>query len=124
MRIERQCPEADWETIWKTLAATSTSEEDKANWYRVIHDIIATNDRIHRIRIVPTDLCSECTQNDALMHRLTEYGENKSNWELIPNQIARMRRVAPKNIPKEWLLRPQMSLWPPQRQRAVLWILA
>jgi len=30
--------------------------------------------------------------------------------------------MAAKNIPKEWLLRPQMNLWPPQRRRAVLWI--
>ena len=28
------------------------------------------------------------------------------------------------NAPQEWLLRPQFCLWPSQRQRAVLWLLA
>ena len=62
----------------------------------------------------------------------TDYGldgpgsnpENAANWKRIQNHIARMLRVAPKNIPHEWLIRPQMNLWPPQRQRAVLWLLA
>lgn len=61
MRIDRQFPEADWETIWKNLVATPTSDEDKAHWYRVIHDIIVKNERLHRNRIAPTDLCSACT---------------------------------------------------------------
>jgi hypothetical protein len=28
------------------------------------------------------------------------------------------------HIPEEWLLRPDFQLWPPQRHRAVLWMLA
>jgi len=56
MRAEKQCPEAEWKTIWKNLALTPTTGEDKANWYKVIHDIIPTNERLHRIRIAPKDL--------------------------------------------------------------------
>jgi len=33
-------------------------------------------------------------------------------------------RTIPARIPNEWLLRPQFYLWPPQRQRAVLWVLS
>jgi hypothetical protein len=33
-------------------------------------------------------------------------------------------RKIPARIPNEWLLRPQFYLWPPQRQRAVLWVLS
>ena len=124
MRAEKQCPEAEWTTIWKNLALTPTTGEDKANWYKVIHDIIPTNERLHRIRIAPTDLCFECNQKDTLIHRMIECGENAANWKRIQNHIARMLRVAPKNIPHDWLIRPQMKLWPPQRQRAVLWLLA
>ena len=46
-------------------------------------------------------------------------------------QVARMvikiqiiLRMDPKYIPTEWLLRPTLKLWPPQRHRAVLWTLA
>ena len=96
---------------------------DKANWYKIVHDIIPPNGRLHKIRIAPTDLCNECNQKETLIHRMTECGENAANWKRIQNHIARMLRVAPENIPHEWLIRPQMNLWPPQRHRAVLWLL-
>jgi len=64
MRAEKQCPEAEWKIIWKNLELTPTTGEDKANWYKVIHDIIPTNERLHRIRISRTDLCIECNQKD------------------------------------------------------------
>ena len=96
MRAEKQCPEAEWKTIWKNLALTQTTGEDKANWYKVIHDIIPTNERLHRIRIARTDIGIECNQKDTLIHRMTECGENAANWKRIQNHIARMLRVAPK----------------------------
>jgi len=40
MRAEKQCPEAEWKTIQKNLALTPITGEDKANWYKIIHDII------------------------------------------------------------------------------------
>ena len=30
----------------------------------------------------------------------------------------------PSRIPQDWILRPQFHIWPPQRHRAVLWLLA
>ena len=80
MRVARLWPHADWQTIWKNLIATPTSEADRAVWYRVIHDIIPTNERLHRIRMSPTESCKECDNKDTI-HRLTERGENKSTWE-------------------------------------------
>ena len=63
------------------------------NWYRVIHDIIPTDVRLHRIRVSPTDNCSECNNTDTLSHRLAECGENKMRWEWIQKIIARMWRM-------------------------------
>ena len=39
-------------------------------------------------------------------------------------RLAIMLRTDLRWIPEEWLLRPHFILWPPQRQRAVLWALA
>ena len=64
MRAEKQCPEAEWKTIWKNLALAPITGEDKANRYKIIHDIIPTNERLHRIGIAPADLCNECNQKD------------------------------------------------------------
>jgi hypothetical protein len=35
-----------------------------------------------------------------------------------------MLRTSSTQIPQEWIVRPQFSLWPPQRHRATLWLLA
>jgi hypothetical protein len=61
------------------------------------------NIRLHRIRISPTDNCSECNNIDTLHHRLTERGENRMHWEWLQQIIARMLRTYPMNIPRDWL---------------------
>ena len=122
MTIEKQWTHADWKTIWKNLTITPTSGADKMNWYKVIHDVIPTNVRLHRIRISPTYNCSECSNTDTLEHRLTDCGKNKMHWEWIQKIIARMLRTSPMNIPRDCLLRQHFCLWPPQRQRSVLWL--
>ena len=61
----------------KYLSITPTSGADKMNCYKVIHEIIPTNVRLHSIRISPTDSCSECNNTDTLNHRPTQCGENK-----------------------------------------------
>jgi len=117
-------PHADWQAIWKKLTETPTSEADIAVWYKVISDIIPTNERLHRISMAPTDICKECNNKDTLLHRLTECGESKTIWDLTQKAIATVLRTSPSNIPCEWLMRPQFCLWSPQRQRAVLWVLS
>jgi hypothetical protein len=44
--------------------------------------------------------------------------------ELDERQIAKILRLDKKWIPESWILRPQFKLWPPRRQRAVLWLVA
>ena len=39
-------------------------------------------------------------------------------------RIAWILRIDPAHIPPDWTTRPQFRLWPPQRHRAVLCILA
>jgi len=110
--------------IWKNLAETPTSEADIAVWYKVINDIIPTNVRLHLIKMASTDTCKECGEVDTLLHRLTEFGEGKTIWDWTQKIIARMLRTSPSNITRGWLLRPKFCLWPPQRQRAVMWVLS
>ena len=97
---------------------------DRANWYKVIHDIIPTNERFHRIRMSPTDNCKEYGRTHTLSHRLTECGEGRAMWEQTKTIIARMLRMTPAHIADEWLLRPHFRLWPTQRHRAVPWVLS
>ena len=124
MRITRLWPNADWVTIWKNLQAAQVSGLDTATWYKVIHDIIPTNIRLHRIKMSPTDTCKDCGSKDTLGHRLTECGEGTTTWGRTKSIIARILRISAANIPDEWLLCPQFRQRPPQQHRAVLWVLA
>ena len=124
MRIASLWPQLDWQKIWENLTTAPISEAGKAVWYRTIHDILPTNERLHRIKMSPTDVCEECDKKDTLIHRLNECGEGQPMWEWTRKVTARMLRTIPARIPNEWLLRPQFYLWPPQRQRTVMWVLS
>ena len=123
MRVLRLWPNTDWTTIWKNLHEAPVPETSKVTWHGVIHDIVPTHDRLHKIQMVPIDLCGLCNKTDTLLHRLTECGEGPTMWEWTRWCLVIILRTDPKYVPNEWLLRPTLKLWPPQRHRAVLWTL-
>jgi hypothetical protein len=96
----------------------------KSVWYKVIHDIIPTNARLHKIRIAPTDKCVECGMSNTIEHRLIECGEGQRMWEWTRMKIAKLMRTSMNRIPRGWLMRPQDVLWPPTRRRSVMWMIA
>jgi hypothetical protein len=124
MRIVMLWATTDWGSVWKNLHTAPVSAGIRSVWFRVIHDIIPTRGRLHKIRFTPTDQCQHCGEHDSLQHRLTECGDWIVTWEWTKKRLALMLRSDPKWISTEWLLRPQFKLWPPQRHRAILWTLA
>jgi hypothetical protein len=50
-------PTTDWGRVWANLHETWAADSIKANWYKVIHDILPTNERLHAIRLTGT-LCA------------------------------------------------------------------
>jgi len=91
-------------------------------WYQVIHDVLPTN--VHHINMTPSNTCLRCASTDTLEHRLTACGEGQLIWNHAKPLLARMLRTSPARIPEDWLLRPHFNIWPPKRNRAVLWTLA
>jgi len=98
MRITRMCPQANWRQIWRNLTVALTSEDDKAVWYRTIHDILPKNERLHRIKISPTDKCNACGAEDSPAS-LIECGQGQLMWEWTQKVIARMLRTILERIP-------------------------
>jgi hypothetical protein len=94
------------------------------SWYRVIHDIFPTRERLHAVRLAQTDLCQSCHVQDTLSHRITLCGDGREQWTWTRQRLAVMFRTDPHWINENWLYRPQFRLWPVQRHRAVLWLLA
>jgi len=124
IRIIQLYTSADWERIWTNLHECWTTEEVKINLYMVIQDILPTNERLHKFRLVDSPLCGHCGEADTVQHRVTACGEGASFWLWTKRRIAWILCIDPAHIPPDWTTRPQFQLWPPQRHRSVLWILS
>jgi len=80
MRIRQLHPWADWARIWENLHACWTTKAVKANWYRLIHDVLPTNERLQKISLVASSpQCNQCRGSDTVQHRLTECEEGKGS---------------------------------------------
>ena len=124
MRVIKKRPHINWSRVWETLSAVPVPEPTQMVWFRVIHDLILTNERLQRIRMVQTETSRKCTMKDTLEHRITACGEGRDIWEHSKSLIAQLLRAIPSRKPDDWLLHPQFQTWPPTRYRAILWTLA
>jgi len=61
----------NWDRVWSNLHATWAPDAMKVNWFKVIHDILPNNERLHAIRLTSSALCSTCGERDNVMHRIT-----------------------------------------------------
>jgi hypothetical protein len=77
-----------------------------------------------KIQRSTTNNYQHCGRVDTLIHRLTECSEGADIWRWTRSGIASILRMDPKYILPEWTVRPSFHFWPPQRDRAILWILA
>jgi hypothetical protein len=75
MRVLQILPRMDWTKIWKNLHSTPIKEAQKAGWYKIIHDLQATNFRLHKIRMTIRDKCVTCGETDTTLHWITECQE-------------------------------------------------
>jgi hypothetical protein len=102
--------------MWMKLSVTPVTETMKMAWYKIIHDTMLTNKRLHKIRISPTAKWNVCAAHDTLMHHLTTCGEGGRVWEYAQTLKAQILRTTPRLIPEMWLLHPQFTIWPPEMQ--------
>jgi hypothetical protein len=116
-------PAIDWSVVWGNLHNISFFDDARSAWYMVIHDLIPTNMRLYRIRLVDTENCTQCGRQDTMLHHLTECGEGKEIWEWTHTQIPRIQTTDPRSIPTDWLVSPCFKTWPRQCHQAILWFL-
>jgi hypothetical protein len=116
-------PRIDWATVWNNFYNTQTSEGAVSAWYVVIHDILPTHTRLHRICLVESEACSPYGKQDTTLNRLTECGISQEIWEWVRTRLALIHRTDRKRIPTDWLLWPSFRLWSRHRHQATLWFL-
>jgi hypothetical protein len=93
-------------------------------WYRAKHDIVQTQEKLHRINVAAAKLCKYCHTVGNLRHRLIVCGEGLRMWNWTRERLATILQIDVRNIQYSWLLRPDLSLRPHKQRRAVLWTLA
>jgi hypothetical protein len=57
-------PTTDWERVLANLHATWAADSIKVNWFKIIHDILLTNERLHAIRLAGSPRCSNFHAQD------------------------------------------------------------
>jgi hypothetical protein len=57
------------------------SDNIKATWFLVIHDLLPTNERLHRINLTETSRCKAYGAEDTRLHRLIECQRGKAVWD-------------------------------------------
>jgi len=119
VRITTQHPTTPWSKVWGNLRAVWPSEELKAAWFMVIHDLIPTKDRVAKIQRSTKNNCQHWGRVDTLIHRLTECSEGADIWRWTRSRIAIILRMDPKYILPEWTVGPRFHFWPPQRHRVI-----
>ena len=94
-----------------------------STWYVTIHDIVFTNARLAAIHLTPTSICPNSGLEDTIQRRITDCGQVPVTWNWTRTRLGIIPRMKPTYIPKKWTIRPDVTLWPPQRHAAVLWLI-
>jgi hypothetical protein len=68
MRITVMYPTTDWERACANLHATWAADAIEVNWFKVIHNILSTNERLHAIRLVGLPRCSNYGEHDTAVN--------------------------------------------------------
>jgi hypothetical protein len=124
LRIIQKHTATRWWRIWKNLHVAPLTDMVKSAWFAAIHDIVPTNDRLAAIRLTNDSSCAKCGKPDSIQHTITEYMEGQLIWDWTRTKIGMIHRVDPRHITPDWPIRPAFQYWPPQRQAALLWIIA
>jgi hypothetical protein len=74
VRIMQLQPTIDWPLVWGNIHNVLLPDSAGSAWYMVIHDIITTNVRLDRIRLMEAENCAKCGRQDTILHRLTNVG--------------------------------------------------
>jgi hypothetical protein len=70
VRIIQIQPAIDRSRVWGNLHNLRFFDGPSSAWYMEMHDIIPTNVRLHRIRPVDTENCTQCERHVTLPHRM------------------------------------------------------
>ena len=123
IRVQEKHPHSNWTTIWKNINKLFLPTITRTTWYMVVHDIVPTNERLHKIKLHDTGECKDCRKKDTILHRYTECARAQGIWAWTKQRIAYILRTSTIEVKNEWICLPDYNIYPPQRHNAVIWLI-
>lgn len=120
--IELQHTNVNWKIVWENLNLKIHSSEVISSWYKVINNVVSTNEKLNRIGLSDTDKCTKCGLIDTLKHRFTCCGQ-LLNWKWVRKRIALLARTNENHYTTDILLWPDTKFYPKTKNNTVMWML-
>jgi hypothetical protein len=60
LRVETKWVNADWTQVWRNLHTAPVEGHINVTWYKILHDIIPTKERLHEIHFPASNVCDAC----------------------------------------------------------------
>ena len=80
--IIQQCPNFNWKQIWRNIHNKALTSTEISLWYKVIHNVIPTNERLHHIKMLASPNCNQCGTPCSRLQRYIHLEYNYCRSEL------------------------------------------
>lgn len=114
-------PTKNWKRIWTNISNKVLSSDIQATWFRVVNDVVATNEKLYSIGLSDTNICISCNAIDTLAHRFACSGF-ADIWRKVKQQVAFLDRSDGREINVDHLLFPGAVYFPAQKTNVVMWL--
>lgn len=121
-RMEARHPAVNWKQVWANISSPFLPSGVRGLWYRLVNDVLQTNQRLAAIRLHPTGNCTTCQVLDTREHRLT-CQQVSAAWDLCRGMIALINGTTPASVTVDWFTMPQLKPSPRTRHNATVWLL-
>ena len=91
-KIELENPHQNWQKIWKYINHKSLSSNQKCLWFKIVHNIYPTNERLYRTNRRLDPNCSFCHQVENVEHRFIKCSKTQKSWKLLLELLAIVSR--------------------------------
>ena len=122
IRMINYNPTRNWENIWKNITSIHLTANIQSAWYKTVHDIYPTNQRLMKIGRQNTEICSLCDKQDTLLHRITACKNTTHVWEWITKILALWCRTSTNNFETQMITLPDFKYYPPQKHNSIIWL--
>jgi hypothetical protein len=110
VRVEELLPNTNWPLVWSNVQSRVLTLAARSSWFEVVHDLLPTNSRLHRINRSATDRCAHCGRWDTALHRVSTCGEAAVIWRWLHDKLAHINAVPPQGLAQDFLVRPDVQL--------------